>query len=104
LRKRPLAPENRRPKCTKGHGVRCIVAPIRAVGSSAPDLEHALRGLDPVAGAPSRYERARERGVEELDRQASLSTPRIYSWLFEQGDQQGKGHLNRNFKRPGVVT
>jgi len=27
-----------------------------------------------------------------------------YSWLFEQGDQRGKGHLDRNFKRPGVVT
>ena len=27
-----------------------------------------------------------------------------YSWLFEQGDQPGKGHLDRNFKRPGVVT
>ena len=27
-----------------------------------------------------------------------------YSWLFEQGDQQGKGHLDRNFRRPGVVT
>jgi len=25
-----------------------------------------------------------------------------YSWLFEQGDQKGKGHLDRNFKRPGV--
>ena len=25
-----------------------------------------------------------------------------YSWLFEQGDQQGKGHLDRNFKRPGA--
>jgi len=25
-----------------------------------------------------------------------------YSWLFEQGDQQGKGHLDRNFKRPGI--
>jgi catechol 2,3-dioxygenase-like lactoylglutathione lyase family enzyme len=25
-----------------------------------------------------------------------------YSWLFEQGDQHGKGHLERNFKRPGV--
>src|SRR5437764_974952 len=25
-----------------------------------------------------------------------------YSWLFEQGDQEGKGHLDRNFKRPGV--
>ena len=27
-----------------------------------------------------------------------------YSWLFEQGDQEGKGHLDRNFKRPGVGT
>ena len=27
-----------------------------------------------------------------------------YSWLFEQGDQSGKGHLDRNFKRPGVAT
>jgi catechol 2,3-dioxygenase-like lactoylglutathione lyase family enzyme len=25
-----------------------------------------------------------------------------YSWLFEQGDQEGKGHLDRNFNRPGV--
>jgi catechol 2,3-dioxygenase-like lactoylglutathione lyase family enzyme len=25
-----------------------------------------------------------------------------YSWLFEQGDLAGKGHLDRNFKRPGV--
>ena len=25
-----------------------------------------------------------------------------YGWLFEHGDQQGKGHLDRNFKRPGV--
>jgi catechol 2,3-dioxygenase-like lactoylglutathione lyase family enzyme len=25
-----------------------------------------------------------------------------YSWLFEQGNQTGKGHLDRNFKRPGV--
>ena len=25
-----------------------------------------------------------------------------YSWLFEQGDQKGKGHLDRSFKRPGV--
>jgi catechol-2,3-dioxygenase len=25
-----------------------------------------------------------------------------YRWIFEQGDQQGKGHLDRNFKRPGV--
>jgi len=27
-----------------------------------------------------------------------------YSWLFEQGDQHGKGHLDRNFKRPGVAS
>jgi catechol 2,3-dioxygenase-like lactoylglutathione lyase family enzyme len=27
-----------------------------------------------------------------------------YSWLFEQGDQQGKGHLDRNFRRPGVPS
>ena len=27
-----------------------------------------------------------------------------YRWLFEQGDQSGKGHLDRNFKRPGVNT
>ena len=25
-----------------------------------------------------------------------------YSWLFEQGDLAGKGHLDRNFKRPGI--
>ena len=25
-----------------------------------------------------------------------------YSWLFEEGDQTGKGHLDRNFKRPGI--
>lgn len=25
-----------------------------------------------------------------------------YSWLFEQGDLEGKGHLDRNFKRPGI--
>ncbi len=25
-----------------------------------------------------------------------------YSWLFEQGDQGGKGHLDKSFKRPGV--
>ena len=25
-----------------------------------------------------------------------------YSWLFEQGDQEGKGHLDKNFERPGV--
>ncbi len=27
-----------------------------------------------------------------------------YSWLFEQGDQEGKGHLDRRFARPGVET
>jgi len=26
-----------------------------------------------------------------------------YSWLFEEGDQEGKGHLDRNFKRPGIA-
>jgi catechol 2,3-dioxygenase-like lactoylglutathione lyase family enzyme len=32
-----------------------------------------------------------------------LSNPRGgYGWLFEQGDQAGKGHLDRNFKRPGM--
>ena len=25
-----------------------------------------------------------------------------YCWLFEQGDQEGKGHLDKKFKRPGV--
>ena len=25
-----------------------------------------------------------------------------YAWLFEQGDQEGKGHLDKGFKRPGV--
>jgi catechol 2,3-dioxygenase-like lactoylglutathione lyase family enzyme len=25
-----------------------------------------------------------------------------YRWIFQQGDQEGKGHLDRNFKRPGV--
>ena len=25
-----------------------------------------------------------------------------YCWLFEQGDQEGKGHLDTNFKRPGI--
>jgi catechol-2,3-dioxygenase len=28
--------------------------------------------------------------------------PGGYSWLFEMGDQEGKGHLDRNFKRPGI--
>ena len=27
-----------------------------------------------------------------------------YSWLFEQGDLAGKGHLDKNFARPGVET
>ena len=26
-----------------------------------------------------------------------------YSWLFEQGDQAGKGHLDKGFKRPGAT-
>lgn len=25
-----------------------------------------------------------------------------YNWLFEQGDQEGKGHLDKEFERPGV--
>ena len=25
-----------------------------------------------------------------------------YAWLFEKGDLEGKGHLDRNFKRPGI--
>ena len=25
-----------------------------------------------------------------------------YSWLFEQGDQEGRGHLDKKFVRPGV--
>ena len=25
-----------------------------------------------------------------------------YRWLFGEGDQEGKGHLDKNFKRPGV--
>jgi hypothetical protein len=53
---------------TKHHGARSIAAPTGAIGPWAPDLEHTLRGLSPVAGAPPRPERARERGVEEIDR------------------------------------
>ncbi|MEX2453671.1 MAG: VOC family protein [Rhodospirillaceae bacterium] len=25
-----------------------------------------------------------------------------YAWLFEKGDQEGKGHLDKKFSRPGV--
>ena len=25
-----------------------------------------------------------------------------YTWLFEQGDQEGKGHMDKKFERPGV--
>tara|TARA_B100000676_G_C17952291_1_gene772738 strand:+ start:349 stop:849 length:501 start_codon:yes stop_codon:yes gene_type:complete len=25
-----------------------------------------------------------------------------YSWLFEKGDQEGKGHMDKNFERPGA--
>jgi len=25
-----------------------------------------------------------------------------YSWLFEKGDLAGKGHMDRNFQRPGI--
>ncbi len=28
--------------------------------------------------------------------------PGGYGWLFEQGDLEGKGHLDRNFERPGM--
>ena len=28
--------------------------------------------------------------------------PGGYSWLFEQGDLEGKGHLDRSFERPGM--
>ncbi len=24
-----------------------------------------------------------------------------YTWIFEQGDQEGKGHMDKNFARPG---
>ena len=27
-----------------------------------------------------------------------------YSWLFAQGDQEGKGHLDKTFARPGAKT
>ena len=50
-------------------GVRCIVASVRGDGSSSSDPEDALRSLDPIAGAPSGHEGAREGGVEEIDRQ-----------------------------------
>jgi len=29
--------------------------------------------------------------------------PGGYSWLFEQGDQAGKGHLAKSFQRPGMA-
>ena len=28
--------------------------------------------------------------------------PGGYRWLFEQGDQEGMGHLDKNFERPGL--
>jgi catechol 2,3-dioxygenase-like lactoylglutathione lyase family enzyme len=34
-----------------------------------------------------------------------LTNPRGgYSWLFEQGDQTGKGHLDKGFERPGMKS
>lgn len=34
-----------------------------------------------------------------------LTNPRGgYSWLFEKGDLEGKGHLDKKFERPGVKT
>jgi len=28
--------------------------------------------------------------------------PRGYAWLFEEGDQEGRGHMDKNFERPGM--
>jgi catechol 2,3-dioxygenase-like lactoylglutathione lyase family enzyme len=35
-----------------------------------------------------------------------LTNPKTggYSWLFEMGDLDGKGHMEKTFKRPGVDT
>ena len=30
--------------------------------------------------------------------------PGGYAWLFEKGDQEGKGHLDKSFERPGVKS
>lgn len=30
--------------------------------------------------------------------------PRGYAWLFEEGDQEGRGHMDKKFQRPGVKT
>ena len=30
--------------------------------------------------------------------------PRGYAWLFEQGDQEGRGHMDKKFERPGVSS
>ena len=27
-----------------------------------------------------------------------------YTWIFEQGDQEGKGHLTKEFERPGLTA
>jgi catechol 2,3-dioxygenase-like lactoylglutathione lyase family enzyme len=27
-----------------------------------------------------------------------------YTWIFEQGDQEGKGHMAKTFERPGLTT
>jgi hypothetical protein len=57
---------------TNGHGLRCIIAPIRARRSIGPDLEHVLRGLDPLPRAPLRHERARAASRKWID--GALST------------------------------
>ena len=28
--------------------------------------------------------------------------PRGYAWLFEKGDQEGRGHMDKNFERPSM--
>ncbi|MDA0241392.1 MAG: VOC family protein [Proteobacteria bacterium] len=30
--------------------------------------------------------------------------PRGYAWLFEKGEQQGRGHMDKKFERPGLKT
>ena len=32
-----------------------------------------------------------------------LTNPRRgYAWLFEKGDQEGRGHMDKSFDRPGI--
>lgn len=30
--------------------------------------------------------------------------PRGYAWLFEEGEQEGRGHMAKDFERPGVKS